>query len=296
MSNHIEKLLLELDIISPDSIIQIHDRVRDSDRVHVNQCKKSGVIFLSNSDLIDSYHYEEMDEYSYWGADDRNSAIAAGLKDLDRRSELLKNIITNKNWLDVGSGVGGILDRLAQYANRTCAVEPQEGARNALKKEGYIVYNSIEDVSGNDTQVVTLFHVFEHLTAPLQSLKELIGRMESGGRIVIEVPHAKDFLISFLDHNAFKASTFWSEHLILHTRDSLRIFLDKAGFTNITVSGCQRYPLANHLHWLSKDKPGGHVKWDMLSNLMLDHEYENMLSRIDCNDTLIATGFKPNDD
>ena len=174
MSNPIEKLLVDLGISSLNSYVQIHDRVRDSDSIQVNQCKKSGVIFLSKSDHIDSTHYEEMDEYSYWGAEDRNSAIAGSLTDLDRRSDQIRNIIANKNWLDVGTGVGGILDRLTKYAKRTWAVEPQEGARQSLLKAGYEAYSSIDDVLGEDNQVVTLFHVFEHLTEPLESLKQLI--------------------------------------------------------------------------------------------------------------------------
>jgi hypothetical protein len=102
------------------------------------------------------------------------------------------------------------------------------------------------------------------------------------------VPHAKDFLISFLDLDVFKSFTFWSEHLILHTRDSLKIFLESAGFSNICIKSYQRYPLANHLHWLAKGKPGGHIVWDYLRTAELDTAYANMLAKIDISDTLIA--------
>jgi len=82
--------------------------------------------------------------------------------------------------------------------------------------------------------------------------------------------------------------TFWSEHLILHTRDSLKIFLEEAGFANISIKGFQRYPLSNHFHWLAKAKPGGHVIWDHLRPPMLDLAYSDMLAQIDNTDTLIA--------
>ena len=134
-----------------------------------------------------------------------------------------------------------------------------------------------------------MFHVFEHLIDPINTLKVLKNKMAIGGKIIIEVPHAKDFLLSLLDLETFKAFTFWSEHLILHTRESLRVFLEKGGFSNVTVKGYQRYPLANHLHWLAKGKPAGHIIWDHLRTVMLDTEYENMLAQIDLTDTLIAT-------
>jgi SAM-dependent methyltransferase len=136
---------------------------------------------------------------------------------------------------------------------------------------------------------VTLFHVFEHLDDPLASLR-LIGRaLRPGGRLVVEVPHARDFLLSFADLDAFKQFTFWSEHLILHTRRSLEVFLRAAGFVDVIVEGFQRYPLANHLHWLAKGQPGGQHHWAPLLDADVDRAYAAMLARLDVTDTLIAT-------
>ncbi len=96
----------------------------------------------------------------------------------------------------------------------------------------------------------------------------------------------------FLEHEQFKKFTFWSEHLILHTRASIKAFLHAAGFNNIVVQGCQWYPLANHLHWLVKNPLDGHENWSFLRTNELDAEYERMLINNDMTDTLIATGFK----
>jgi hypothetical protein len=176
----------------------------------------------------------------------------------------------------------------SSISSKTVAVEPQESVRKVLIESGYEVYPSVDDVPYNNFDVVTLFHVFEHLIDPLGTLEVLKTKMSQGGKIVIEVPHAKDILIDFLDLDAFKSFTFWSEHLILHTRDSLRIFLEKAGFVNISIMGVQRYPLANHLYWLSRGKPGGHIEWAHLRTPELDAAYADMLAKIDNTDTLIA--------
>jgi hypothetical protein len=205
-----------------------------------------------------------------------------------RRFEQFKNIVANKKWIDVGTGAGGILDLLSPIASETVAVEPQENARKYLAESGYKVYTSVGEVPYSDFDVVTLFHVFEHLTDPVGTLKILRNKMSQEAKLIIEVPHAKDFLISFLDLDVFKSFTFWSEHLILHTRDSLKIFLESAGFSNICIKSYQRYPLANHLHWLAKGKPGGHIVWDYLRTAELDTAYANMLAKIDISDTLIA--------
>ncbi|MDP4837761.1 MAG: hypothetical protein NWS01_11550, partial [Burkholderiales bacterium] len=84
----------------------------------------------------------------------------------------------------------------------------------------------------------------------------------------------------------------WSQHLVLHTRDSLRLLLADAGFNNIVIQGVQRYGVSNHLHWLSTKKPGGHRSLiSALETPELQLAYQNALSKIDATDTLtvIAT-------
>lgn len=288
MKNKIKKILCEAGAIDETSIVHFYDKVRDRDDVSVLKCEKTGVIFLSQSDHIEFSHYGDKQGFDYWSSQDRNAASLAGYEDSCRRFEQFKNIIANKRWIDIGTGAGGVLDLLSPVAASTIAVEPQKNVRSSLIDLGYKVFPSISDVTGDDIEVATFFHVFEHLSDPIETLNILRKKMAQGGKVVIEVPHAKDFLISFLELEEFKSFTFWSEHLILHTRDSLRLFLEKAGFSNISVKGYQRYPLANHLHWLSKRKPGGHIAWDHLRMPTLDIAYSDMLSKMDHNDTLIA--------
>jgi uncharacterized C2H2 Zn-finger protein len=288
MEHNIKSLLCNLGISDEQSIVPFYPKVRDRDDLSVLKCQRSGVIFLSRSDHMEISHYENKKDFKYWGAHDRKTAILSGYEDANRRVEQFKNIVANKKWIDVGTGAGGILDLLSPISSQTVAVEPQESARKFLIKSGYEVYSSVDEVPFNDLEVATLFHVFEHFTDPIGTLEILRNKMAKGAKIIIEVPHAKDFLISFLDLDVFKSFTFWSEHLILHTRESLNIFLERAGFSSISIKSYQRYPLANHLYWLAKGKSGGHIMWDHLRTSMLDTEYGNMLAQIDNTDTLIA--------
>ena len=288
MGNNIQSLLFDLGISDAESVLPFYPKLRDRDDISVLKCQKSGVIFLSNTDHMETSHYEAREDFTYWGAQDRKAATLAGYEDARRRFEQFSKVVANKKWIDVGTGAGGILDLLSAVARETLAVEPQEKARQSLIEAGYRVFPSVEELPGGDFEVATLFHVFEHLTDPVGTLELLRSKMAPGAKLIVEVPHAKDFLLSFLDLEAFKSFTFWSEHLILHTRNSLTLFLEKAGFSNISVEGCQRYPLANHLYWLAKAKPGGHLAWDHLRTFALDTAYADMLSRLDNTDTLIA--------
>ena len=293
MNNTIKKILIDSGVCEESSIEPFHEKVRDRQDISVLICNRSGVIFLSTSEHMDFFHYSQKKDLQYWSAENRSQALLACREDTYRKFDQFKNIITNKRWIDIGTGTGGILDLLSPLSLTTTAVEPQQGSREMLEKLGYAVYSSIDEVQSSDFEVVTLFHVFEHFTHPIEMLGKIKDKMASGGIIVLEVPHAKDFLISFFNLEAFKSFTFWSEHLILHTRESLRIFLEIAGFSNISISGHQRYPLANHLHWLAKAQPGGHLIWDHLRTPKLDNAYSDMLNRLDQTDTLIAIASKP---
>ncbi len=291
--NRIKDLLIDLGICDESSIQPYYPHVRDRDDISVLKCKRSGVIFLSRSDHMDTSYYEEKKEFRYWSTGDRKHAVNTGHEDKLRRKKLLQHIVANRKWMDVGAGSGGILDALSILASKVLAVEPQKIARDSLQKLGYDVYPDIESVTETEIEVATLFHVFEHYTNPLQDLELIYERMSSNGKLFIEVPHANDFLISFLEHEGFKRFTLWSEHLCLHTRHSLQRFLEAANFKDVIITGCQRYPLANHLHWLSKDQPGGHQKWSFLRTDELDVAYAQMLTNIDKTDTLIAIATKP---
>ncbi len=280
--------LIQLGICNTSSIQPLHPKVRDRDDVSVLKCSQSDVIFLSRTDHMDIRHYAETEDLSYWSSQDRKQAINTGLEDKLRRKELLQHIVSNKAWLDIGTGAGGILDELNSLTRKTAAVEPQKAARETLTKLGYEVFPDINSVSDNNYEIVSLFHVFEHFTNPIEELTKINQLMAPNAKIIIEVPHARDFLISFLDLEEFKDFTFWSEHLLLHTRQSLKIFLEEAGFQQVCITGCQRYPLANHLHWIHKKQPGGHNEWSILRSAQLDEAYSNMLSNLDMNDTLIA--------
>jgi hypothetical protein len=125
-------------------------------------------------------------------------------------------------------------------------------------------------------------------------LSELITKIVSGGQILIEVPHANDFLLSTVCCDDFKQFTLWSQHMVLHTRETLRKTLEYVGLQDIQIEGVQRYPLSNHLNWLANGKPGGHKSpISILDSDALSEMYQNSLARIDATDTLVAIAKVP---
>ena len=134
-----------------------------------------------------------------------------------------------------------------------------------------------------------MFHVLEHVPYQIKTLKILKSKLKNKGKIIIEVPHAEDFLILQDELKEFKNFTFWSEHLILHTYNSLKLIISKAGFKNINIQYYQRYDFSNHLGWFLKRKPGGHNFYKNIISEKLNISYCENLKKLGQTDTLIVT-------
>lgn len=290
-NNPIFELLCDIGVCSEDGVTLFHSGVRDRDDIDVLMCKRTQALFLNTVEHMSIRHYESKSTTHPYGKEKR--AIITTNDDTQRRHRDFANTVRGRRWLDVGCGSGAMLDSLGPLAKVCAGVEPQLEARTFLSEMGHKVYGDITEVS--DVQkwdVVTLFHVFEHLKAPVSVLKDINGLLSDDGKLIIEVPHARDALITLFCSSEFCKHTFWSEHLFLHTRETLKALVNYAGFDVTSIRGVQRYPLANHLHWLSKGKPRGHIEWHSLSGAGLDDAYFAYLARLDITDTLMLEAVK----
>lgn len=262
-------------------------RVRDRDDIAVLIDPVTEVIVLSRFDHIDIQYYNdrsEVDGLTVQGL----VAKPPKLEDNSRRRAVFGPFIKGKRWLDFGSGRGGMLDEMSDSSDWAAGLEPNEDRAQICRSKGHHIYASTADIEDGSLDCITLFHVFEHLTDPVGTVQVLMRKLRPDGILICEVPHARDILIHTYDCEAFKSFTFWSEHLVLHTRHSLTSLLKEAGFSTVEVSSLQRYPLANHLHWLAKGAPGGQSQWRFLNSDVLSEEYEAILSKIDRTDTIYA--------
>lgn len=267
---------------NPDDIKLFHRGVRDASDINVLKCSVTGVTFL--------------DKISPTGKENefRKSQIDnAFIEDNERRVQFFKKLkLNNRSWADIGSGSGGLLERLYRNAGRVTAVEPD------IKGEVYKLAPAIEVVSHSDQledgayDVITMFHTLEHIVAQkeiLEKLKKKISR--TFGRLIIEVPHARDLLIE--TSPSFKAFTFWSEHYVLHTRQSLAKLVLDAGYRDIEVFNIQRYGLANHISWLYEDRSSNYLTKIFESHEMkeADKAYREKLIELGLTDTIMVVCY-----
>jgi SAM-dependent methyltransferase len=257
--------------------------VRDDEMINVLKDTNTEALVL---DKIKEQNYENKG-LNYWNSINIKDAQNKTYDDDIRRYKQLKNV-NYVSLLDFGCGNGGLL-KIIKEKNKEKNIFGLEINKNLieyLNHENIKVYSDIEQIS-SDLDCIMMNHVLEHLYDPIKILKCIKKKMKRNTLLIIEVPHANDFLISEYNCNEFKKFTLWSEHLILHTEKSLLNLLNKVGFSNIEITYYQRYNIFNHLNWLSNGKPGGH-KNNIYNDKELIDSYNNFLIKNKKTDTLIA--------
>lgn len=265
--------------------------VRDNIKLKVLECKNCGLVFLSSFSHITSDHYkksgmhrEKKPNIDKWLSETYSDDI--------RRFNFIKEKIVNKSLLDFGCGIGGFL-QLIQKSKLPLSVtglEQEEALKESFSDRQLNVFSDIMDITRSEKyDIITAFHVIEHLSDPVGTLIELSKLLKKNGEIIIEVPSSDDALLTLYECDAFSHFTYWSQHLFLFNKKTFSDLIDKTPLKLNWIKNIQRYPLSNHLYWLSKGLPGGHEFWKFMNNTQLNKAYEKQLEAIGKTDTIIAS-------
>jgi len=210
-----------------------------------------------------------------------------------RRFELLKGFITDKKVLDFGGGAGGFVRMIKPYSSHVAISELHSSSVQKLRSEGYHVYHDLEEIE-EKFDVITLFHVLEHVKDPLGLIDALLSKLNEDGILVLEVPTSSDALLTMYDCEAYQNFIYWSPHLYLFNSTTIDLLVKKTSGSLVFQKGIQRYNLSNHLYWLSKSKPGGHNKWFFMNEPNLQENYEQLMCQLNVNDTIMFAIKKGN--
>ena len=132
--------------------------------------------------------------------------------------------------LDYGTGTGFFLNAIKEKGWKTVGVEPDQKAReNAEKLLGQKIYADLKEIGllDNKYDVITLWHVLEHIHDLNQVFSTLKGLLKEKGKIIIAVPN-----IDSLDNKIYKED--WAaydvpRHLYHFNKETLSTFTLKHG-------------------------------------------------------------------
>ena len=257
-------------------------------KVKVYRDKKTNVYFLAKYLTDKNYYLKDRD----FTTKELKKYQLVLRKDEKRRIDQFKFFYKGKKIIDYGCEYGGFL-KLINKVKKKYGVELNLNCRRYIKKNlsNVEVFQKLDQIK-EKVDLITSFHVLEHLPHQVESLKKIKEKLKYGGKIILEVPSANDFLLSLNEVTSFKKFIFWHEHLVLHTIKSLKKILSVAGFKKIKIIEFQRYNLNNHLGWIIKGKPGGHIFFKKMFNKLSNKKYKDLLVKNHKTDTLIAIASK----
>lgn len=128
--------------------------------------------------------------------------------------------------LDFGAGTGDFLQVAENKGWKVYGVEPNEQARKLAKKKGLDLLSSLEESKASQFDVITLWHVLEHVPNLKETLNQLQTLLKPGGILVIAVPNYKSW-------DAKKYKEFWAaydvpRHLWHFDREAMKQLFPKS--------------------------------------------------------------------
>ena len=156
------------------------------------------LITYPQPDSLSSYYASEQ----YISHTDSNKGMLAWLYQLVKKYSIKSKLklinrmsIGTKSLLDIGAGTGDLLLAAKRSGYQVEGVEPNVHARARAQEKGVTLKSSIP--TDRKYQVITLWHVLEHLPAPDQEIEKIRTALEKEGTVLIAVPNFKSFDAEF---------------------------------------------------------------------------------------------------
>ena len=133
----------------------------------------------------------------------------------------------NKSLLDFGAGTGDFLLAAQKNGWSVEGVEPNRDARMRSREKRMELRHDMDELPKKQFQVITLWHVLEHLPDLENQMLQLVWRLDDDGTMIIAVPNYKSY-------DATHYKEFWAaydvpRHLWHFSRTSIEKLFAKHG-------------------------------------------------------------------
>ena len=145
---------------------------------------------------------------------------------LKNKLNLINNCSSIKgNLLDIGAGTGDFLLTAKQNGWNTIGVEPSEKAKGIAVGKGIQFSDSTEELESNSFDVITMWHVLEHVPNLEIQIKELKRLVKPNGTIIIAVPNFKSYDANY--YGKFWAAFDVPIHFWHFSKTSIKLLFQK---------------------------------------------------------------------
>lgn len=169
-------------------------------------------------------YYESEDYISHT---DDNKGFLQGIYQLVKKWALRNKVklINSKHngvgtLLDVGAGTGDFLISAKNKGWEVHGMEPNSKARNIALDKGLDLNLNLKDYEGKQFDVVTLWHVLEHIPDLREIVSQLSSLVKTGGFLIIAVPNYKSYDAKY--YGSFWAAYDVPRHLWHFSKESIK--------------------------------------------------------------------------
>lgn len=139
---------------------------------------------------------------------------------LKKKVSLINSFQTEeKTILDVGAGTGDFLISCNKNSWKIFGVEPNSEARKLAKEKEIVLEKDIKAYTDKKFDVITLWHVLEHIENLFEYLKTLKTLLKENGTLVVAVPNYKSYDAQF--YKEFWAAYDVPRHLWHFSQNSI---------------------------------------------------------------------------
>jgi len=215
---------------------EVGSKDRDGQPLRTVMCENCGLVFSDprpNTAQIDDF-YREGYRVAYkqaWQPRLKHT-YRAGRVAQDRLRHLMPLLVPGSSVLDFGSGGGELVFILRELGHDARGIEPNIGyaeySRDVLGIPVQIGGFAEARVQPRSLDLVTLFHVAEHLEHPVEAFKQAAEWLRVGGKLYIEVPNVESRCI-------WPSSRFHQAHLYNFNAATLAQAGRRAGLSVVTT-------------------------------------------------------------
>ncbi len=213
----------------------IHNYFKDDP--YLKKCKDCKIVFTYplRDGLTEAY---DEDYYNIW----HEKQFKQRVKLWRRRLKTVKKFCKSDKLLDVGTGDGHFL-KVAKTANFNIwgtEISPAavRAAKNLYGLDIHLTEIENANFEENSFDVITIWHVIEHVKNPLELLKKVYNLSKPGAVVFVATPNLDKYVSRIIYRlKSNKPYPFYSpkgeQHLFHFTEYTLEGIIKKAGFTII---------------------------------------------------------------
>lgn len=159
-------------------------------------------------------------------------------KTLAQKTKWVQSLFTGHkgHLLDIGAGTGAFVNAMQEKDWKVTGLEPDTATREKAFENYKIKLQSTDalfDLPDNEYEVISMWHVLEHVHALKPYLQQCFKSLKQNGRLIIAVPNYTSFDAKF--YSKYWAAYDLPRHLYHFSPASMATLMGQIGFEIVTI-------------------------------------------------------------